>query len=162
MDTVKQKMQLSYVSYRGLKDCILMTYKQTGLRGFYAGYTTTLTMNIPYTAVYFASYESLKKTITKGKSKSEHTTLDHLISGAGAGILSAGFTNPLDVAKTRLQTQDDAGKAYKGMLDAVHRIWKEEGMVGLLQGIKPRMLFHSCAAAICWGTYEFMKKILSS
>eukprot|EP01102_Stenamoeba_stenopodia_P008295 TRINITY_DN2372_c0_g1_i1.p1 TRINITY_DN2372_c0_g1~~TRINITY_DN2372_c0_g1_i1.p1 ORF type:complete len:315 (+),score=52.97 TRINITY_DN2372_c0_g1_i1:38-946(+) len=161
MDAVKQKMQLGMRSYSGFIDCVKTTYKLYGLRGFYAGYTTTLTMNVPYTAIYFASYESLKKYITKNKSLSEHSAIDHFLAGGGAGILASGFTNPLDVAKTRLQTQGDSGKLYQGMTDAVAKIWREEGMRGYLKGIRPRMMFHSMAAAICWCTYEAVKKVMA-
>tara|TARA_R110002050_G_scaffold196454_2_gene331459 strand:- start:163 stop:423 length:261 start_codon:yes stop_codon:yes gene_type:complete len=72
-DAIKQKMQLggsstSAPTYRNVPQCIRQTYQQMGLRkGFYAGYTTTLTMNIPYVAMYFASYESLKTSIAGKK-----------------------------------------------------------------------------------------------
>eukprot|EP01100_Stratorugosa_tubuloviscum_P007349 TRINITY_DN3067_c0_g2_i2.p1 TRINITY_DN3067_c0_g2~~TRINITY_DN3067_c0_g2_i2.p1 ORF type:complete len:299 (+),score=131.32 TRINITY_DN3067_c0_g2_i2:94-990(+) len=159
MDAIKQKMQLGARSYNGLFDCVKSTYKQYNLKGFYAGYTTTLTMNIPYTAIYFTSYESLKQIITKDIKHSEHTIWHHLLAGSGAGILSAAFTNPLDVAKTRLQTQSESVRSYSGMNNALKSIWIEEGVAGFCRGVRPRMISHSVSAAICWATYEFIKKM---
>lgn len=84
----------------------------------------------------------------------------HLLGGAGAGVVASGFTNPFDVAKTRLQTQGDVGKRYGGMLDALRTIWKEEGIGGYARGMRPRMLFHATSGAICWGTYETVKHLI--
>jgi len=50
-------MLVTLTSHSFNEDCLKTTYSLYGLRGFYAGYTTTLTMNVPYTAIYFASYE---------------------------------------------------------------------------------------------------------
>ncbi|CAM6098926.1 unnamed protein product [Calypogeia fissa] len=36
----------------------------------------------------------------------------------------------------------------------------EEGPGALLRGIRPRILFHTPAAAICWSTYEAGKSFL--
>jgi solute carrier family 25 iron transporter 28/37 len=158
MDAVKQKMQLGSIQYNGVIDCIRRTYRCAGLwRGFYAGYVTTLVMNVPYSGVYFASYEVFKKMLVAGE---EETPLVYCVAGGGAGICSAAFTNPLDVARTRLQTQQDSGRQYKGMADAMSSIWREEGWRGMRAGIKARMLFHSMAASICWFTYESVKKFL--
>ena len=58
-DTIKQKLQLN--RYPSMASCVRETYREYGLvRGFYAGYTTALTMNAPYIAIQFATYESLK------------------------------------------------------------------------------------------------------
>jgi solute carrier family 25 iron transporter 28/37 len=84
----------------------------------------------------------------------------HLLGGAGAGVVASGFTNPFDVAKTRLQTQGDVGKRYGGMLDALRTIWVEEGIGGYARGMRPRMLFHATSGAICWGTYETVKHLI--
>jgi len=91
----------------------------------------------------------------------------YFLAGGGAGMIAAGFTNPLDVAKTRLQTQGDMstileGKQYRGMLRTLKTIWIEEGAQGLTRGIVPRMLFHSCSASILWTTYEYFKYILGA
>lgn len=74
-----------------------------------------------------------------------------------AGALAAGLTNPLDVAKTRLQTQSDTGIYYRGMLDALRRIKQAEGWLGFTRGIVPRMIFFSMAAGIQFGSYEYVK-----
>jgi len=91
----------------------------------------------------------------------------HFIAGGGAGMIAAGLTNPLDVAKTRLQTQGDMsvickGKRYRGMLGTLRVIWIDEGIRGLTRGIIPRMMFHSFSASILWTTYEYFKYILGA
>lgn len=60
-------------------------------------------MNIPLTAVHFSTYESVKKVLVSDPE--EEGLLVQLIAGGTAGGLSAGVTNPLDVVKTRLQTE---------------------------------------------------------
>lgn len=161
MDAVKQKLQLGARSYAGVADCVRQTARSQGLwRGFYAGYTTTLCMNVPYSGIYFASYEFLKHRLEEG---GKGSSLIHCVAGGGAGVLAACVTTPLDVAKTRLQTQADTELAgtYRNMRHALATIWRQEGMLGLSRGILPRMAFHSTSAAICWGTYEYMKRLLS-
>ncbi len=38
---------------------------------------------------------------------------------------------------------------------------KEEGMRALWSGVRPRVLFHTPAAALCWATYESMKRFVA-
>jgi Mitochondrial carrier protein len=59
-------------------------------------------MNIPFTAVHFSAYETAKRLIDKDGD--EETLVTQLLAGGAAGGLSAACTNPLDVVKTRLQT----------------------------------------------------------
>ena len=161
MDSIKQKMQLGARQYSGLADCIVKNYRNNGIfRGFYSGYTTTLVMNVPYSGIYFTSYEFFKKLYLQGSE--EHSNIINCAAGASAGVVSAAFTNPLDVARTRLQTQTETQTflKYQNMRQAMSLIWKEEGMRGMTSGILARMIFHSTSAAICWLTYEYIKKVL--
>lgn len=139
-------------------DCIRTSISERGIKALYAGYSTTLLMNIPYNAIYFAGYESFRLLLKRGN-ETEFDISAHFIAGAGAGTLAASFTNPLDVAKTRLQTQSlqVLQLKYWGVFPTLKIIWKEEGFQGFIKGIKPRIILHSTSAAISWTTYEFMK-----
>lgn len=75
--------------------------------------------------------------------------------------MAAGITNPLDVIKTRLQTQSDTGVYYSGPRDAFKSILEKEGWRAFTRGILPRMIFFSMAAGIQWVTYEYVKYVLS-
>lgn len=47
-------------------------------------------------------------------------------------------------------------------LAVAKHIMREEGSRGLWGGVRARVLFHAPAAAISWGVYESMKKLLAA
>jgi solute carrier family 25 iron transporter 28/37 len=46
------------------------------------------------------------------------------------------------------------------VLPVLRRIAADEGPKALWRGLQPRVLFHIPAAAVCWGSYETMKRML--
>ncbi|EKX42968.1 hypothetical protein GUITHDRAFT_73487 [Guillardia theta CCMP2712] len=164
VDVVKQRMQL-YGSRKmygdRLFECIQNIYKEGGVRQFYLSYPTTVAMNIPVFAVYFATYEKVKKTIAPHIA----TNLDegtfnpqvHCVAGGMAGAIAAACSNPLDVIKTRLQTQVTEALGMTLKSDVVQHLMKTEGVRGFLRGVGARMLYQAPGAAVCWVTYEYMK-----
>lgn len=100
MDVMKQRLQLGY--HTGMLDCFRQVLAVEGPRAFFVSYPTTLLMNVPYAAILVASHESLKLVLNPSGGNNLPA---FLLSGALAGTLAAAFTNPLDVVKTRLQTQ---------------------------------------------------------
>lgn len=165
MDVVKQRLQLPGKRYLGVLDCIRKMLGEEGIKAFYASYRTTVIMNAPYTAVHFSTYEAAKK-VLKGISPEKANDEDlivHLIAGGAAGALASAVTTPLDVVKTRLQCQGVNGAdrfSSSSLVDVVTKIIEKEGPRALLRGLKPRVLFHTPAAAICWSTYEASKTFL--
>ena len=168
MDTVKQRMQLQVKPYANVVQCVRRVYALEGARAFWAGYTTTIAMNVPYAAVYFATYESCVHVAYKRErarrgaalasdAENEYSPLIHLGSGAGAGFVAAAVTNPFDVAKTRLQTGQGG---YTGFRDAIGTIYRTEGSRGLAKGVVPRVMFHTTSGAIMLSVYEFVKELL--
>ena len=61
-----------------------------------------LIMNIPFTAIHFATYESCKKLLAL---QEDESLAVQLAAGGTAGGVSAALTTPLDVVKTRLQLE---------------------------------------------------------
>ena len=122
-------------------------------------------MNVPYQMCQFMTYEALKVVISGEHTAVEHggeyTPLANMVAGGVAGGTAAAFTTPLDMVKTRLQTQGVTGIQYAGALDAIRTIRATEGTSAFLKGIKPRVLFHVPSMAICWSTYESIKYVLS-
>lgn len=162
MDTVKQRRQLAYKLYPSNMACIRQMIKNEGIRALYAGYSTTLLMNVPFHAIYVNIYEFVKAQLILHSRSKDYDVKNHIISGGIAGLTAAAMTNPLDVVKTRLQTQGDTGLYYTGMVNAFTDIWKTEGMKGMMKGIQARMLFHSLSAGILWTTYEYFKYIFGA
>lgn len=124
-----------------------------------------LVMNIPYQMCQFVTYEAIKIALCGEQTGVEHggtyTPVVNLVSGGLAGGTAAAFTTPLDMVKTRLQTQGASGQHYAGALDAIRTIQAQEGTGAFFKGMGPRVLFHVPSMAICWSTYESIKFVLT-
>ena len=172
-DTVKSRLQLGY--YRGTKDAVQKIIRGGG-GSFFRAFGTTLVMNIPYGAVMMTTNEYTKYFL--GTENSENFPLvNFLISGGTAGALAGAITTPLDVCRTRLQTQsllpkDLAGVGanclqkkpfkilYRGLRDVAGDIAKKEGWKGFTNGLTSRVVMGAPACAISWLIYEVCKEAL--
>lgn len=93
-------------------DAVRQIYKQKGLRGFYAGFSSFVLRDIPFSAIQFPTYEylkifSIKRAAAKtNKKESEIVTsgISNSINGAIAGTTAGFFTTPMDVVKTKSMT----------------------------------------------------------
>jgi len=172
LDTVKQRLQIANSPYSSLANCTAVTLRDEGFRAFYRSYGTTLVMNVPFTAVQFTVYELAKRQLVALQllsSAEEEGLTEQLLAGGLAGGAAAAVTNPLDIAKTRLQTEGvwQPGPAQRGaqgsgagqLLPTLRGVMQKEGVWALGRGMGPRVLFHVPAAAICWGTYETCKRL---
>lgn len=78
--------------------------------GLWRGFSVTLLRDVPFAATYFTTYELAKHVQTKilmartGGEPPTLGTLNHLASGAWAGVSASIVTIPLDAVKTRIQT----------------------------------------------------------
>jgi hypothetical protein len=94
----------------------------------FRGAHVALARDIPFSAVYFTTYEAMKdfqRIYFEKSSIKELGTVNNLLGGAVAGAVATTFTNPMDVVKTRLQTQSELpleDRRYKGVIDAFVKI----------------------------------------
>lgn len=175
-DVVKQQMQLGY--HKNAYKCIEYILRNDGIVGLYVSLPTTLVMNIPHACVQVAINESCRKLLDPTGKYSVET---FLISGSIAGAVAALFTNPLDVIKTRLQTQNldicpriakgnvltsyvtySSNKSLLGAKDIILNVLKYEGVFGFYKGTFARMMTQAPGCAVSWTVYELVKKALSN
>merc|ERR1712217_410798 len=65
---------------------------------------------------------------------------------------AAALTSPLDVLKTRFQTQTELG-----FFELIQSTYKRSGLTGFFRGTLPRICLAIPAAAVSWGTYETIR-----
>jgi len=145
----------------------------------WTGYFPSLARDVPHAAIYFSVYETAKyiqfrlrfgvhpaaagdgtSTTTK---KQRLNTANHLLSGATAGGIASALTIPLDVVKTRLQTQATLPleeRRFHGIFSTLKTIYREEGMTGLTRGLGPRLAYVIPASSVTFACYEQYKKLL--
>lgn len=149
--------------YKSSLDCARSIVKHEGVRALYRSYTTQLAMNIPFQIVHFSIYEQAQNLLNFER---EYNPVSHIVSGGAAGAAAALITNPLDVCKTLLNTQEiccSSGRPVdRGMRQAIRTIIACRGYAGFFRGAKARMVFQMPGAAISWSVYEFFKFILGN
>ncbi|XP_034980437.2 mitochondrial folate transporter/carrier [Zootoca vivipara] len=146
--------------YNGVLHCLTTVWKHEGLRGLYQGVTPNMWGAGASWGLYFFFYNAIKAYKTEDKIESLGPT-EHLVSAAEAGAVTLCITNPIWVTKTRLVLQYEAGvdsskRQYKGMLDALIKIYKYEGVRGLYKGFVPG-LFGTSHGALQFMAYEELK-----
>ena len=127
--------------YAGSIDCMKKVYSLYGLKGLYRGAVPNiLREGIGYGA-FFSSYAKLMDHFMKpGQTKKDVSLSIIGFSGVIAGILLWATVFPIDVIKTRMQTDNLANPQHKGILDSMRQIYAQRGIRGFFK------VFASCMA----------------
>ncbi|XP_063167340.1 mitoferrin-1 isoform X1 [Candoia aspera] len=164
-EVVKQRMQMYNSPYKTVMECIRTVHRTEGLGAFYRSYTTQLTMNVPFQAIHFITYEFTQEQINPQR---QYNPLSHIVSGAVAGAVAAAATTPLDVCKTLLNTQENMVLSsvnisghLSGMANAFRTVYQLGGVSGYFKGVQARVIYQMPSTAIAWSVYEFFKYILT-
>lgn len=189
-DVVKQRLQLG--GYKGVIDCVTQVVTTEGLRALYRSLPVTLFMNVPNTGLMLMIHERIKSTFQSSSPYDSRTfppfsiIASHFGSAGIAGAIAAAATTPLDVIKTRMQTQrirlfskhytKPGGGSWltqpafysKSTTPKYATAWstfkiliREEGFPVLFKGALPRALVAAPGTALCWGGYELSKNTLT-
>ncbi|XP_032605057.2 mitoferrin-2 isoform X2 [Taeniopygia guttata] len=163
-EVVKQRMQMYNSPYQHVMDCVRAVWHNEGAGAFYRSYTTQLTMNIPFQAIHFMTYEFLQEQLNPHR---QYNPGSHVVSGACAGAVAAAATTPLDVCKTLLNTQESLALSSNisghitGMANAFRTVYQVGGVTAYFRGVQARVIFQMPSTAIAWSVYEFFKYILT-
>ncbi|KXJ95757.1 mitochondrial carrier domain-containing protein [Microdochium bolleyi] len=94
-------------NYRGTYDAAKVIVRTEGFLELFSGYKATLYRDLPFSALQFMFYEQFLTWARAWKDSKDIGVPLEFATGAAGGGLAGVITCPLDVVKTRLQTQID-------------------------------------------------------
>ena len=153
-DTIRMRSNISGMNnIEIIKDI----YKKQNVLGFFKSSPISLIMNIPGGIIEF----SILKNCIKYFGDETYKIFGY---GAVAGITTSVINNPLDIIKTRIQTEGITNMYsqvqypfYRSYIDVFKATYKERGIKGLFRG----SILRSFQGAIGYGTYEYVSSKLN-
>ena len=135
--------------------------KNLGLVGLYKGATACLLRDVPFSAIYFPTYNHLKRDLFGEGPNKKLGVVQLLTAGAIAGMPAAYLTTPCDVIKTRLQVEARKGETkYTSLRHCARTVFAEEGFRAFFKGGPARILRSSPQFGFTLASYEVLQKLL--
>lgn len=147
--------------YSGPVDCARSVVQARGVGGLYKGLGATFAREMPANGIYFGVYEGMKRALAgKGKGTEGLEASKLMMAGGLAGVAFWGSVYPLDVVKTKIQTDSDVRPRYNGIVDCARQTVKEGGVGALYRGVGPCLARAFPANAVTFFVFEWVKGAL--
>lgn len=140
---------------------LAQTSKQNGIKSLWKGLSAGLLRQAFYGTTRFGAFESFRD-MAKAKSGRDLQNYEKVSCALVAGGLAGFVGNPPDVALTRMASDDklpvDKRRGYRNGVQAMGRIWKEEGFwKGLMCGVTTNVQRSIIVNGIMLGSYSVSK-----
>jgi len=179
-DTTKTRLQVAPSGYfKGTRDCVQQTMRLEGIRGFYSGMSSPLLGQMFFRAASFASFHASLDYLnslspsTRDATPSTSCATNLLAAGGITGFVISFIETPIDVVKTKLQTQifsaklsssSPAGQSaqmpFSSFRTCVSYIVRSHGPHALYQGLSATMIRNVPANALFFPVNEICKQSL--
>lgn len=92
-------------NYRSTRDALRTIVRQEGFSALFYGYKATIFRDLPFSALQFAFYEEERRLAQEWAGTKDISLGLEILTAATAGGMAGVMTCPMDVIKTRIQTQ---------------------------------------------------------
>lgn len=159
LELIRTKMQSEKISYLEVGQALRTLVREYGILGLWKGLFPTILRDVPFSSIYWTSYETCKKVFNQ----KDPTVGFSFFAGAVAGSIAALSTVPFDVVKTHQQIEfgeqiisRQPGKP-SGTFATMAKIFNQHGIRGLYAGVVPRLIKVAPACAIMIASFEYGK-----
>jgi len=161
LELLKTRLTIQRGVYDNLFHAIVKICKEEGPCALYRGLCPSLIGVMPYAAMNYFAYDSMRKMYKTATKKQEIGHLQTMLMGSIAGVLSSTATFPLEVARRRMQVGALGGRVvYDNVIHVISAILEEQGPAGLYRGLGASWIKLIPAAGISLMCYEACKQIL--
>ncbi|KAH1026335.1 mitochondrial 2-oxoglutarate/malate carrier protein [Dendroctonus ponderosae] len=125
-------------NYKSVFDALFRIYREEGLLTLWRGAVPTMGRAMVVNAAQLASYSQAKQYLVKTGYFHEGIFL-HFLASMISGLVTTAASMPVDIAKTRIQNMKtiDGKPEFKGPLDVLGKILRNEGVFALWKGFFP-------------------------
>uniref|UniRef100_A0AC34QD88 Mitochondrial 2-oxoglutarate/malate carrier protein n=1 Tax=Panagrolaimus sp. JU765 TaxID=591449 RepID=A0AC34QD88_9BILA len=125
-------------NYKNVFDAVIRIFREEGVLALWRGCGPTVGRAMVVNAAQLGTYSQAKQFIlTSGYVKDG--IFCHFLSSMISGLATTIASMPVDIAKTRIQNMRiiDGKPEYKGAIDVLSRVVKNEGFFSLWKGFTP-------------------------
>ncbi|XP_030640640.1 mitochondrial glutathione transporter SLC25A40 [Chanos chanos] len=135
--------------FNGTIDAFIKIVRREGIKSLWSGLPPTLVMAVPATVIYFTCYDQLCAAlkVRMGERAGEAP----LLAGAIARVGSATVISPLELIRTKLQSEK---QSYRELSAVIRSSVQSEGWLSLWRGWGPTLLRDVPFSAMYWYNYE--------
>ncbi|XP_027869004.1 mitochondrial glutathione transporter SLC25A40 [Xiphophorus couchianus] len=135
--------------FKGTFDAFYKIVCCEGITALWSGLPPTLAMAVPATVIYFTCYDQLCAALRARMG--ERSQEAPLLAGAIARVGSATVISPLELIRTKLQSQK---QSYGELTSLIRSVVQAEGWWSLWRGLGPTLLRDVPFSAMYWYNYE--------
>ena len=136
------------------KEASILIYRREGIYGYYRGFLAAMIKNAINAGTYFACLHYLNQMLIPVTIIPDYAK--NFTASAIARVAQSTVGNPIIVIKTRLEVL--GFNEYTGIMDAVRKMYKNEGLGGFFTGLKVSLIRDVPFSGIFYPIYEFSKK----
>jgi len=133
--------------YNGLVDVYKKTLATDGIAGLYRGFVISCVGIIVYRGCYFGFYDTLKPILL---GPDAGLMLSFLL-GYGVTVTSGLISYPVDTIRRRMMMTSGQAVKYKGSMDCMFQILRNEGVMALFKGAGANILRGIAGAGVLAG-----------
>ncbi|RNA37045.1 mitochondrial thiamine pyrophosphate carrier [Brachionus plicatilis] len=158
-EPISKKSQLS--KYKSLGQSLSTIIKEEGVLALWKGHLTGQLLSISFSAhlLWFEVLTRYAFTLQPSLAETENKKfLAHFACGGVGASLTLVTNQPIDTIRTRLVTQGEP-RVYNGILDAVNKVYTNEGLRGFYRGTVPNLMLITPETAFKLGFYQLLNSL---
>lgn len=154
----------------GMLQCMRLTWRQEGVRGYYKGMQSPLAGEGFFNAAQFFFYGHSRRMLLERANanlpagvaqRTDLTVGEYFLAGGLTGFFSSFVENPIDLFKCQLQTQYVRPvPLFTTFAQCISYVMRVNGVRGAFQGLSATFLRTTPASACYFGVYEASKRAM--